>query len=101
MKTLICLKTVMSLIAEEENTNKYLIAALQYAQTPDVNTAPQVKVINAPSTSQPLIVYLHACFPATSVKLQSIHQNNEKTTTSDDYQSWFSPWWVENVYIGT
>ena len=68
----------MSLLAEEENTNKYLIAALQYAQTPDVNTAPQVKVINAPSTSQPLIVYLHACFPATSVKLQSIHQNNEK-----------------------
>ena len=40
------LKTIMSVLYEEEKTNTYLIVALQYVQTPDTNTDPQITVIN-------------------------------------------------------
>ena len=78
MKTPNGIKTVMLVIAEEYKTNKTLIASFQSAQTPDATPDPNIKVIKATFTCQPLIFPLQSGFPATSVKPQSILKNNEK-----------------------
>ena len=39
MNMLNCVKTIMSVLAEEEKNNKYLIAAFQYAQHSDATPA--------------------------------------------------------------
>ena len=74
------LKTVMLVFAEEKKTKKSLIVAFQSYQTTDATTATQVTVIIYPATDpdKPLIGSLQSRFPANSVKIQSILQNNKK-----------------------
>ena len=69
------LKTFMSVLAEEQKTNKYLIYDFQSTKTPDTTPAPQITVVN---DHTPLIGSLQDRFLATLVKLQSILQNNKK-----------------------
>ena len=66
----------MSVLAEEEKTNKYLIAALKYVKNPYETPSPQKAVVNNTAHATPLIGYLKARLPATSVKLLSILHNN-------------------------
>ena len=77
MKTPNGLKTVMSVLAEEKKTNKFLIDALKSVQTPGATPSPQITVFNAPSPATPLVYSLKACLLSTSVKLQSILHNNK------------------------
>ena len=55
MKTLNGIKTVMSVLAEEEKTNRALIASFQYDQTPDDTFYPQITEVNDPTTDLLLI----------------------------------------------
>ena len=73
IKTQNGLKTVMSMLAEEQKTNKYLIYAFQYTHTTYATPTPHIKVVNDPT---PLIGSLQARFLDNSVKIQSILQNN-------------------------
>ena len=68
------LKTVMPVFDEEEKNNKALIAAFQSTQTTGATTNLHIKVTNDPT---PLIGYLQASLPSTSVKLQIILQKNK------------------------
>ena len=83
------LKNVMSVLADEEKTNKALIADFQPAQTTDATNDPQITVAKYPATNpaQSLIGSPQARLPDTSVNLQIIHQNNKKMTPPDDYYS--------------
>ena len=68
------IKTFMPVLAEEEKTNKALIAAFWYTQTPGSIPTPHITVANAPT---PMIGSLQARFWVTSVKLKIIIQNNK------------------------
>ena len=70
------IKAVMPVLAEEYKTNKSLIADFNSVQTTYANTAPHIKVINAPDTATTLIGSLQYHFLTPSVKLQSIIHNN-------------------------
>ena len=65
------------MLSEEEKTNKDLIADFQSSQTPDATPVPYITVFNDPGPAKPLIISLQALLPDTSVKLQSILQNNK------------------------
>ena len=70
--------TIMLVLAEKDNTNKASIAALQSDKTPDATPDPHITFINYLTTATPVIGFLQVCFPATSVKIQIIIQNNNK-----------------------
>ena len=73
------LNTVMLVLAGEDKTNKYLIAAFQYDQDPDTNPSPQITFVkdNVPAPYQTLIGPPQARFMETSFKPQSILQDNK------------------------
>ena len=80
------LKTVMSVLAEEEKTNQALISALQASVNtlpPTPSVAPVLPPTNLPApatinatTAQPI---LNLALPATSVKLRSILKSQNKS----------------------
>ena len=72
------LKPVIPVLAEEQKTNKALIADFQSSKNPDATPASHITVVNSPAIATPLIGSLEARFSDTSVKLQNILQNNKK-----------------------
>ena len=72
LKTPHGLKSVMSVLAEEEKTNQGLIAALQSSAT---LPPPPVPIAPTPPPQPAQASALQAAFPSTSVKLQSILKN--------------------------
>ena len=80
MKTPNGLKTVMTVLAEEEKSNSALIAALQANPMPQQGTVtlPPAPTAPAPAPPQaPTVGSVQASFPATSLKLQSILKNGK------------------------
>ena len=71
------LNNFMSVLAEEEKINKTLISSFNSVQTPDATPDPHITFINYLTTATPVIGFLQVCFPATSVKIQSIIQNSK------------------------
>ena len=69
MKTESGIKSVMSVLAEEEKKNSSFVAAL--ASTPSPPQAPHVPQIQHPQ-AQPVVSALSTACPATSVRLNSI-----------------------------
>ena len=80
LKTNDGLKTVMSVLAEEEQNNSALIAALHAAQAPSAQPPTAPAPTPAPTGNQAppnaTVGSLQGSFPATSVKLQSILKNS-------------------------
>lgn len=74
MKTPQGLKTVMSLLAEEEESNIGLIAAFSASHTPAATPAPAFAPASTPATAPApaQVGALERVFPATSIKLNSI-----------------------------
>ena len=76
LKTPHGLKSVMSVLAEEEKSNKGLVAALNA----NTNLHPPPAPVPPPPPTTPLATgqasSLQAAFPGTSVKLQSILKNS-------------------------
>ena len=78
LKTPQGLKTVMSIMAEEEKSNSGLIAALQ--TPPPSKPTPTVQLPPAPAPAAPAQAgSIQATFPATSIKLQSILKSGNTT----------------------
>ena len=76
LKTPSGLKTVMSVLAEEEQSNTALVAAIQASMTPSA-PPPQLPPVPPPAPAQaptqtPTVGAIQASLPATSLKLQSI-----------------------------
>ena len=69
IKTADGLKTVMSVLADEEKTNTALISALHSSQTPTIPPTPATTPTPPPTAT---VSSLQASFPATTLKLQSI-----------------------------
>lgn len=72
MKTEKGIKTVMSILAAEEKTNKAFVAALSSSLPPEPSPTPPTKPSSAPTGS---VSALASVLPATSIKLQSILKN--------------------------
>ena len=72
MKTENGIKSVMSVLAEEERKNSSFVAAL--ASTPNVPAPPIQQQIQHPQ-AQPQVSALSTACPATSVRLTSILRN--------------------------
>ena len=79
------LNNVMLLLAKKQKTNKALIDGFNSVQNPDTTPYPHIKVANYHYPAKPLIGSLYACFPDTSVKLQSIIHNNKKLLHTDSH----------------
>ena len=72
-------KSVMSLLAEEEQKNQSFVAALSASSNASQNVPPQGQATNNTSTQQSgsNVSAVTAAFPATSVKLQNILKNGK------------------------
>ena len=72
-------KSVMSLLAEEEQKNQSFVAALSASSNASQNVPPQGQATNNTSTQQSgsNVSAVAAAFPATSVKLQNILKNGK------------------------
>ena len=78
MKTPQGLKSVMSLLAEEEESNKGLIAALSASHTPVATPVPASAPASTPAAAPAQVGALERVFPATSLKLNSIMKGKKQ-----------------------